>query len=85
MKKYIIYECTKCGKQSKDIIEIIKCEANHLGLTINEYKQYIELIKKVENASYVVSIRKNENTDKLFDNAIKALLEFEQKYNIEGD
>lgn len=36
MKQNIIYECEKCGKQSKDREEIMICEASHLGLTVVE-------------------------------------------------
>ncbi len=36
MKQYIINQCEKCGKQSKDREEIMICEAAHLGLTVAE-------------------------------------------------
>ena len=36
MKQHIIYECEKCGKQSKDREEIMICEAAHFGLTVAE-------------------------------------------------
>lgn len=39
MKQYIIYECEKCGKQSKDRNEIMMCEAAHFGLTVTEKQE----------------------------------------------
>ena len=39
MKQHIIYECEKCGKQSKSREEIMICDATHLGLTIAEKQE----------------------------------------------
>ncbi len=83
MKQYIIYECENCGKKSRDKEEIIKCEASHLNLSDNEYKKWEELKQNVRYAFYIVSICKNEQTDKEFDDAIEELMDFEKKYGIE--
>ena len=47
MKQHIIYECEKCGKQSKNREEIMICEAAHLGLTIAEKQEWEQLKDKV--------------------------------------
>lgn len=83
MKQYTIYECEKCGKKSKDKTEIIKCEAAHLNLSEEEYRQWEELKQNVRYASHIVSTCKNEQTDKEFDEAIAELMEFEKSHGIE--
>lgn len=83
MNQYIIYECEKCGKQSKNREEIMICEAAHLGLTVAEKKEWELLKEKVRYKSAIVSGCKNEQTDKEFDEAIAELMAFEKKYGIE--
>ena len=82
MKQHVIYECKTCGKKSENREEILKCEAVHLGLTIAEKKTYDFLKKRVEQAGYVVSRTKNEETDKAFDKAINELIAFEKEFGI---
>lgn len=83
MKQYTIYECEKCGKKSKDKTEIIKCEAAHLNLSEEEYRQWEELKQNVRYASHIVSTCKNEQTDKEFEDAIAELMDFEKLHGIE--
>lgn len=82
MKQCIIYECETCGKQSKDKQEIIECECIHIGLTVAEKKTYDFLKEKVKHTGRVVSITKNEETDREFEKAIDRLLEFEKIHEI---
>lgn len=83
MRQHIIYECEKCGKQSKDREEIMMCEAAHLGLTIAEKQEWEQLKEKVRYKSGIISSCKNEQTDKEFDDAIAELMEFEKLHDIE--
>lgn len=83
MKQYIIYECEKCDKQSKDREKIMICEAAHLELTIAEKQEWEQLKEKVRRKSAIVSSCKNEQTDKEFDDAIAELMEFEKLHDIE--
>lgn len=83
MKQHIIYECEKCGKQSKVIEEIIICEAAHFGLTVAEKQEWESLKEKVRHKSAIVSSCKNEQTDKEFDDAIAELMDFEKLHGIE--
>lgn len=82
MRQHIIYECKTCGKKSDDKEEIFKCEAGHLGLTIAEKKTYDFLKERAEHAGYIVSVTKNEETDKAFDKTIKELMAFEKEFGI---
>lgn len=43
MKQHIIYECEKCGKQSREREEIMICEAAHFGLTIAQKREWERL------------------------------------------
>ena len=83
MKQHIIYECEKCGKQSRNREEIIICEAAHLGLTIAEKQEWEQLKDKVRYKSAIVSSCKNEQSDKEFNDAIDDLIEFEKLHGIE--
>lgn len=83
MKQYIIYECEKCGKQSKDRNEIMMCEAAHFGLTVTEKQEWEQLKEKVRYKSAIVSSCKNGQTDKEFDEAIAELMDFEKLHGIE--
>ena len=82
MKQHIIYECETCGKQSKDREEIMKCEASHLGLTIAEMQEWKRLKEDARHAGAVVSRTKNNETDKVFNEAIETLLAFEKEHRI---
>lgn len=82
MKQHIIYECDACGKQSKDRVEIMKCEALHLGLTIAEMQEWRNLKENARYAGTVVGTTKNEQTDKAFDESIEKLLVFEKEHGI---
>lgn len=82
MKRHIIYECEKCGKQSRKYDEIWECEANHLGLTSKEMIEYTDLKEKVRNCSCTVSIENNDETRAKQDKAIDELIEFEERHNL---
>lgn len=43
MKKYIIYECKKCGIKSEIHDEVWECKASHLGLTSEEMVEYTKI------------------------------------------
>lgn len=51
-------------------------------MTIEEYRRWQELKSKLAHASYTVSVTKNETTDKAFDDAINAIIDFEQQHGI---
>ena len=82
MKRYTIYECEICGKKSKDQKEILQCEAAHIGLTVDEKQEWERLKEDVRHKSAIVSITKNEETDKAFDDAIAKVMEFEKQHGI---
>lgn len=84
MKVYTIFECEKCGKKSSNRVEIMECEASHLGLTVVEKQEWERLKEDVRYSGSVVSTTKNEMTDKDFDEAIKRVMDFEKEHGIKG-
>ena len=84
MKKYTMYVCETCGRESKDYNVIRECEAGHLGLTVDELNQYDKLNSDAEDCGRMVSIAKNDKTEKAFDDAIKTLVAFERKHGLIG-
>lgn len=82
MKSYIMYECEKCGKTSKDLWEIKRCEASHYDLSKEEEKEWKILKAIVQKAGLTIHYTKNAQTEKEFDEAIKALIKFEKEHNI---
>ncbi len=77
-----MYKCEECGKVSKSLREILDCEASHLGLTVEEMKEYKLLQEKAKNASFSVWITANDKTRACEEKAIKELIAFEQKHNL---
>lgn len=84
MKKYIVYECEKCGMKSQTYNEIWECEASHLGLTSKEMVKYTDLKETVRYWSSVVSSTNNNDTRGKLDRAIEKLIVFEEKYDIKS-
>lgn len=82
MKECRMYKCEICGKKSENSNEIIECECSHLGITLEEKKEWERLKRVVEHCSFIVSRTKNEETELSYDEAIEALIQFEKNHNI---
>lgn len=81
MTPITLYKCDHCNfTGTKAACELH--EAGHFNLTIEEYRRWQELKSKLAHASYTVSVTKNETTDKAFDDAINAIIDFEQQHGI---
>ena len=39
MKQYTVYVCETCGYESRDVEDMRKHEASHLGLTVEEMER----------------------------------------------
>ncbi len=54
MKKIVLYRCEICGYYSdEDESKVLKHEAEHLGLTVEEYEKWRELVMKVRVYHYL--------------------------------
>ena len=80
-----VFVCERCNKQYDVAMDACRCEANHLGLTLKEYKEYYKLLEVERNCSIDISIVKDEKTEELLNNAINAVLEFKRNHNIVDD
>ena len=78
----MVYVCEMCGVEHKCAVDALKCEANHLGLTIEEYQEYTALLRKEKECGINVSITKNERTERLLEEAINAVIKFQKEHNI---
>ena len=52
------------------------------GLTDTEVKEYESLKKSAQKFGILLSFSKNKESDKLFDDAVNALTDFEIRHNI---
>ena len=82
VKRIVIYECSKCGKRSENKEEIMKCDAAHMGLTVDEKMEYEKLRQACVMAGSLNSKRSNDETNKAWDDAIQECLEFEHDHQI---
>lgn len=81
MKTKIIYICEFCDSQHKTEKEAYECEANCLGLTINEYKEYLDLLEEERRAFSQVHVCRNKETIKRCDDAVEAVIVFQEKHD----
>lgn len=82
MKTKTIYQCEYCLSEYSSSNDAIQCEAKCLNLTVDEYKEYMDILWREKMASLAVSKSKNERTEKLWDDCIKDVLEFQKKHGI---
>ena len=81
MKTKTVFVCEQCECEYEFAEYALKCEADHFGLTLEEYKEYLALLKTEKHCGINVNIAKNERTEKLFDEAVKAVIEFRKEHN----
>ncbi len=55
MKTYQVYVCEECGKEARNKEDILQCEAEHLGLSVEEKREYDHLNNLVERWSHTVN------------------------------
>lgn len=85
MTRKTIFICDKCGKQYDIPVEARKCEAGHLGLTLEEFSEYHKLLNNERCCGINISIAKNERTEKALDDAVNAVIQFKNEHNISDD
>lgn len=82
MKQYTVYVCETCGYENRDVDEMRKHEAAHLGLTVKEMDEYRALKSFASYMGSVISKINNEETQQKFDKAIEAVIDFEKRHSI---
>lgn len=83
MKKYSVYKCEFCGKTSKFPPVIAKCEAEHIGLSLYDYKKYVQLQENLKFATSLLVVANTSKSRESFGAALKALNTFKVAHNIE--
>lgn len=81
MKTKTVYMCDFCNKEYNRSIDAYKCEAEHLGLTIDEYKEYMNLLEEERRAFSAASSVVNNEIRKRCDDTIKAVFDFQKEHN----
>lgn len=82
MKVKQVYICETCGKESTNKSEILRCEAVHLGLTLEEKEKYDHLFLQVLSYEHLVARRNNDSTRAALDEAVIELMAFEAAHGI---
>lgn len=82
MKRYQIYVCEVCGKESRDRDEIERCEASHLGLSVEEKHAWDALKYIAQSCGSIVYDTNNRKTRAAYDKAIEKLVEFEKEHGL---
>lgn len=82
MKQKTIYVCETCKYENKDALEMRHHEAEHLGLTLNELREY-EILKRELSAACAEFV--SHNTAKAratFQSTLDRLVAFEKEHNL---
>lgn len=84
LKRYTVYKCDYCDFESRDFKKAEKHEAEHFGLTVEEFRHWKTLKANAQSMGTAVSGTKNEETERMFDEAVEKLLNFEKEHGIES-
>lgn len=79
------YQCECCLKEYGTPKEAYKCEADCLGLTEDEYGEYVDLLVREKQLNYLVSRTKTGKSKKMLDDCIKDILDFQEKHKLTND
>ena len=82
MKQKIIYVCETCKYENKDALEMRHHEAEHLGLTLNELREYEVLKQAVANKSLELAKGSTVKVRQEFQDTLDQLLQFEKEHNL---
>ena len=84
MKQYTVYVCETCGYESRDVEDMRKHEASHLGLTVKEMETYRAAKSFVAYMGSVIANRKNEELERRYNESIQAVIDFEKEHGIKS-
>lgn len=77
----MVYCCEFCNFEVTSD-EVLRHEANHYGLSAEEYKEWMWLDAAVKKASYHISQCWNERMEQILDDAVQAVLAFEKAHGL---
>lgn len=79
-----VYLCDACSASFDTRDEAMDHEASHFGLAPDLYREWLELRRQAAAAGHRVASVKNPETDGQFDDACKALVDFEAANGLTG-
>lgn len=84
MNQMTVYTCEHCDFSTTDKQECLAHEANHYGLTPEEYAQWRQLFKDASHAGIILGITRTPKTVADFELIIHKLVAFEIEHHIES-
>lgn len=85
MKIKNVYVCDKCGRFFDRVSECEEHEATtHYSISASSYLKWKQLFNSASHAGTHVGVRRNPETVKAFEDAVKELLDFEEKHCLSG-
>lgn len=82
MHAKMVYECDFCGFHSDSRIDVVKHEASHYGLTLEEYTEWMRLDTLVKRRSHIYTDCHNSRTEADLEASIKELMAFEALHKL---
>lgn len=82
MHRITVYACDFCHEVRSDRSTMLAHEAAHYGLAVERYRRWLDLREKAAAAGRRVGLCKNPETDAAFDEACRALAEFETRNGV---
>lgn len=84
MKKYTVYVCEVCGYESTSFDDISEHEAEHLGLTVEEWHRYEKLKSFVQYMEEIIAGNNNDLTRNKLSEATENLLTFKKEHGMDA-
>jgi len=84
MDNYIVFTCKRCGYETRDLKEMNKHMAEHLGLSLEDYYEYQQLKSSIKfNEESGIMFDDREHVRKYHTECINKLEELIKKYDID--
>jgi len=82
MKVKSIYICEQCGREFELSKDALSCEASHIGLTPDQYDEYLKLIDYVDSYKKYLHRLKTKRAQLLYNESVTNLISFKKRYNL---
>jgi hypothetical protein len=80
-----LYICSTCRAESKEVFDIQFCEAQHLGITVEQWLEYGRLNEEVRKRMGRLSVSHTPENNAAADEAIENVLAFERRLGIKKE
>lgn len=76
------YQCEYCLSDYETQADALKCEAECLKITMDEYMEYKTLLKEERDAFGQASCMMNDKVRERCDNTVRAVIKFQEEHGI---